>query len=85
MDRRSLLATAVPLFGHQKTLLLPDRLNLISAPKSFTCMYFKTWLLYKQFLLFKRGVKFIHTLHTSCPTDLMLEYLFLLNFSLIEV
>lgn len=35
MDRRSLLATAVPLFGHQKTLLLPDRLNLISAPLIF--------------------------------------------------
>lgn len=79
MDRRSLLATAVPLFGPQKTLLLPDRLNLISAPKLFT------WLLYKQFFLFKRGLKFIHTLHTSCPTDLMLKCLFLLNFSSIEV
>lgn len=33
MDRRSLPATAVPLFGPQKTPLLPDRLNLISAPK----------------------------------------------------
>lgn len=84
MDRRSLLATAVPLFGHQKTLLLPDRLNLISAPKSFTCTS-KHGYYINNFFCLRGGVKFIHTLHTSCPTDLMLEYLFLLNFSLIEV